>query len=381
MEKSNKRGKIPQSDWPLIMARYEAGETLASIARTYDCSPPAISYVVSRSRTRHPSGAGPAEAPSNAEPQLIKGGASGPPAEVRSGRPQAPAVSPPVAPAGNGGSDSPVSAPDQPVEATSAGPDEAAAKSRVSPGENPPSNDAANPVAGRGHPPREVAGSGDVADRTARSPGAPVNGAYPSAAPAAAAPAGGSRLAETAQRSIPPAPAPAPAPTNGIDQRRKLHLSLGNAGPAAGVQRPPELPSGARPEAALHNRLVQANPAVPNAAQGGGAEGVAEIRPVFEEPERKNGNDAASRTTAGNSFIDRELRARVDTDIGVFLAAFDAALVQDTQESRSALREATDRLLRVGARTRIELERLEARQPLPPRDRSGGNEVAAWRYR
>src|SRR2546422_1269549 len=39
MEKPSKRGKIPQSDWPLIMARYEAGETLASIARTYDCSP------------------------------------------------------------------------------------------------------------------------------------------------------------------------------------------------------------------------------------------------------------------------------------------------------------------------------------------------------
>ena len=50
MEKSSKRGKIPQADWPLIMARYEAGETLSSIARTYDCSPPAISYIVSRSR-------------------------------------------------------------------------------------------------------------------------------------------------------------------------------------------------------------------------------------------------------------------------------------------------------------------------------------------
>ena len=50
MERSSKRGKIPQSDWPSIMARYEAGETLSSIARTYDCSPPAISFVVSRSR-------------------------------------------------------------------------------------------------------------------------------------------------------------------------------------------------------------------------------------------------------------------------------------------------------------------------------------------
>src|SRR6202040_82448 len=72
MEKSSKRGKIPQSDWPLIMARYEAGETLASIARTYDCSPPAISYVVSRSRARHPEAAAPAKPPSAMEPQLIK---------------------------------------------------------------------------------------------------------------------------------------------------------------------------------------------------------------------------------------------------------------------------------------------------------------------
>ena len=54
MEKSGRRGKIPQTDWPLIMSRYEAGETLASIARTYDCSPPAISYIVSRSRDRQP---------------------------------------------------------------------------------------------------------------------------------------------------------------------------------------------------------------------------------------------------------------------------------------------------------------------------------------
>src|SRR5690349_4138443 len=74
MEKSSKRGKIPQQDWPSIIKRYEAGETLASIARTYDCSPPAISYVLSRSRGRdataertEPSGI---ESP---EPQLVKG--------------------------------------------------------------------------------------------------------------------------------------------------------------------------------------------------------------------------------------------------------------------------------------------------------------------
>src|ERR1700693_4630499 len=68
MEKPGKRGKIPQTDWPSIMARYEAGETLASIARTYDCSPPAISYIVSRSRARQPS----AEPVPLLEPQLVK---------------------------------------------------------------------------------------------------------------------------------------------------------------------------------------------------------------------------------------------------------------------------------------------------------------------
>src|SRR4029077_7078050 len=75
MEKSSKRGKIPQSDWPLIMARYEAGETLASIARTYDCSPPAISYVVSRSRARQPDPETAPKLAGGSEPQLIKAAA------------------------------------------------------------------------------------------------------------------------------------------------------------------------------------------------------------------------------------------------------------------------------------------------------------------
>src|ERR1700704_2750652 len=78
MEKSSKRGKIPQSDWPLIIARYDSGETLASIARTYDCSPPAISYVVSRSRARQPGAGTPPPAPNATVPQLIKAAASEP---------------------------------------------------------------------------------------------------------------------------------------------------------------------------------------------------------------------------------------------------------------------------------------------------------------
>jgi len=104
------------------------------------------------------------------------------------------------------------------------------------------------------------------------------------------------------------------------------------------------------------------------------------MRPIPYQGAIRGGEaDGARRSNANGPFIDKELRARVDGDIAAFLAAFDAALVEDTQQSRSDLREATDRLLRAGARTRIELERLEARVPLSPRD--GGRGEAAWRHR
>ena len=77
----------------------------------------------------------------------------------------------------------------------------------------------------------------------------------------------------------------------------------------------------------------------------------------------------APRPREAGAFIDHALRERISGDIEAFLAAFDAALDHDTAESRSGLREATDRLLRAGARTRIELERLEARVPLGSRDK------------
>jgi hypothetical protein len=109
--------------------------------------------------------------------------------------------------------------------------------------------------------------------------------------------------------------------------------------------------------------------------------GFAEARPArYNGPAQRTDADAAPRKNGSSSYIDKDLRARVDSDIAAFLAAFDAALAEDTQQSRSALREATDRLLRVGARTQIELERLEARMPLPPRDNIGRSEPA-WRQR
>lgn len=42
------KGKIPHSEWDAIFSRYEEGESLASIARAYNCTAPAIRYIVKR---------------------------------------------------------------------------------------------------------------------------------------------------------------------------------------------------------------------------------------------------------------------------------------------------------------------------------------------
>jgi hypothetical protein len=292
MEKSSKRGKIPQSDWPLIMGRYEAGETLSSIARTYDCSPPAISYIVSRSRGKPVNEA--AQQPA-AESQLLKTNGSGP--------------------ATNGSA---------------------------------------------------------VVEPMVESP----------------TPVSAIRREPAAQRPTEPA---------NSDQRPKLHLSLGNGsanGSANGNGHSHETPRpnfasprpslGASQPQAVGEHVEQRSFHVPPraAAQSEPARNgrdlfaMPEGRPAAQQP-----RDSEPARKDNAAFIDQELRSRVDGDIAAFLAAFDAALAADTQESRFGLREATDRLLRAGARTRIELERLEARVPLSPREGSGEVGRAAWRYR
>ena len=360
MERSNKRGKIPQSDWPLIMARYEAGETLASIARTYDCSPPAISYVVSKSRARQPSPGRSAAGPSGAEAQLIKSVTGGSAGSRPAGRLRADA--PPAR-----GNPLPASTERRP-DALPTGPETTAA-----PAVPPPAN-------GRSPQNRD-------ADRVARD-GFPDRGPTPAQAPGGAdngqrAPVGtGARAASPLSRS-------------GGDTRHRLHLSLGN-GPLGTGPSPYDgsgetlfPPSGrsvadesqfvqgpgaahtARPPAAAANRP----PATEFSEAGPGP------NPMLRQNAGEAGAGAATRNREGTSaFIDQDLRARVDTDIAAFLTAFDAALTQDTQESRAALREATDRLLRAGARTRIELERLEARVPLTAHDRDG-SAPGPWRQR
>ena len=49
--------KIPQGDWNAIAARYQNGESISNIARSYGCTPPAIHYILKRSGGRAPEGA------------------------------------------------------------------------------------------------------------------------------------------------------------------------------------------------------------------------------------------------------------------------------------------------------------------------------------
>jgi hypothetical protein len=44
--------KIPQGEWNAIAARYAQGESISAIARTYGCTPPAIHYILKKSRRR-----------------------------------------------------------------------------------------------------------------------------------------------------------------------------------------------------------------------------------------------------------------------------------------------------------------------------------------
>jgi hypothetical protein len=352
MERSSKRGKIPQSDWPSIMARYEAGETLSSIARTYDCSPPAISYVVSRSRARQPGNAQPpSEAPrppAVGEPQLIKASA--------------------VASAG--------------PSSVNGGGDHAAHREAA-----PPPVDV--PPAQRSSHPEHGAGNGfERTSWATREPNA-ADLFAPNRAPAAL------RASEPSpQHTVPPQHA-APHPTSNGDPRARLHLHLGDGSHANGAVAASDPPHADQPQAPAPQRQPQG----PN---GGGyrpawANPAPQYQSAAPEPQHHqpappqhangghpgNGGRAESHGETrkeNGAFIDRELRARVEADITAFLAAFDAALAEDTPGSRVGLREATDRLLRAGARTRIELERLEARMPLPPRDGARPAEPA-WRQR
>jgi len=48
MSAVREKGKIARSEWPKIVARYRAGDTIAQIGRDYGCTGPAIRYIVKR---------------------------------------------------------------------------------------------------------------------------------------------------------------------------------------------------------------------------------------------------------------------------------------------------------------------------------------------
>jgi hypothetical protein len=335
MERSSKRGKIPQQDWPSIIKRYEAGETLASIARTYDCSPPAISYILSRSRARDATVEGTEQSGvETPEPRLVKGHPNDmPTTEFINGAPE---IGDAAAP--------------------------------------PPTAQASYPIDGSDPEPGSV-GLDSASDGTAgvREIGAEIALTEAPDRPAnqdIEVPAQAAHLGTGNSPSVLGMADPQPQP---VEARRTLHLALShnNAQPVEtphhGAHVADMAPSAVQPvrdqQQGLNPQPSRHHPA-PSEAPNNAARSMAESH---------KGKD-------GGTFIDRALRERVDGDISAFLAAFDAALADDTIESRAELREATDRLLRAGARTRIELERLEARVPLSARDTSGYS-APSWRQR
>jgi hypothetical protein len=330
MERSNKRGKIPQQDWPSIIARYEAGETLSSIARTYDCSPPAISYIVSRSRARNAAAEPTApDIAAPAEPQLVK---------------VHPAEAGVAAPAAIGWEPTPIDiSRAEPMPAA----DDLPTPSRLP----TPRSEPDRPDPGHGLLDPAPRGGNGSSERQDHDRGDPHRSA------------GGNGLAGTA----------------GGDQRRTLHLSAPHGGSAPPEPQPPRPAPGTGTGEPAHPQQFGAEQRF-----GPPPRPTGHLSPAMgsREPGRDPGRAPTEpgRPREGGAFIDQELRQRVDGDIAAFLAAFDAALAADTLESRTGLREATDRLLRAGARTRIELERLEARVPLAPRDRAAPAS-AAWRQR
>lgn len=46
VDRPRQQRKIERNEWPTIVARYAGGESLASIARAYSCTAPAIRYIV-----------------------------------------------------------------------------------------------------------------------------------------------------------------------------------------------------------------------------------------------------------------------------------------------------------------------------------------------
>jgi hypothetical protein len=309
------------------MARYEAGETLASIARSYDCSPPAISYIVSRSRAR---GVAPNAVGSRAvssETQLIKSQG----VEALAGESGVPGAA-----------------------STLVGELGLTDLSEVGPGVAVP------PVLGI---PR---GQVIISDTTSLG--------------------GSKRLDEHAHSER----EDVSEGKNGRDARSSEPIDepMQDRRPQRTLHLSPHREDAVAPEPYHHESRggsLSGSHTGPDPGPDDRDRGRSDRDEVGRPPPLGNGSQARfahepRSGEEGSIFIDNALRQRVQGDIAAFLAAFDAALNRDTSETRDELRRATDRLLRAGARTRIELERLEARVPLPLRNNERPADTT-WRQR
>lgn len=71
MVNAREKGKIARSEWPAILARHNAGETLAGIAKSFGCTGPAIRYIVSRQAGRDEAAAAAQQTEPGAGMQLV----------------------------------------------------------------------------------------------------------------------------------------------------------------------------------------------------------------------------------------------------------------------------------------------------------------------
>ncbi|MEA1651103.1 hypothetical protein UAJ10_19020 [Nitrospirillum sp. BR 11164] len=93
-----RRGRIPQSAWPSILERYRAGATLSAIAREFDCTPSAISYIVRKAETAQPGEGGDAPLPTAPLPTAPVPTAEAAPAPKPARAPKAEAPAAPALP-------------------------------------------------------------------------------------------------------------------------------------------------------------------------------------------------------------------------------------------------------------------------------------------
>ncbi len=99
-ESPKRRGRIPQTAWPRILERHRAGATLSAIAREFDCTPSAISYIVRKAEAAGLSAdAGVGEEQAMPEPAPVETPAAEVPRPSRRPKAQAEQVEPVPSPA------------------------------------------------------------------------------------------------------------------------------------------------------------------------------------------------------------------------------------------------------------------------------------------